>query len=439
MSTAGSHGLGLRWAGLFLAAMGVMIGCESPPSAATVRAPAGEIDQRAADRVTDVEALRDGLAKKHADPFVHVSRERFFAAAAELQTRAPRLDDAGFIVGLRQLAAMLGDAHTQVVLETGKVPCATSIPVRFVGLADGIFIDAAPEGHLDLLGAKVLGVGTVSTEEAAARIRTFSACENESNARETVPRWLKYNQVLHALEIIPSVERVTLRVDGGEGAAGVREVTIEAVGDDARVRGRSMPDASKVSLPPGRVARPEWYWHVFIPDGQILYCRYDRCADAPGKSVASWSREVMSEVEAKQPRKVVIDLRNNSGGNSGLLLPLVSELRSWAARDRASRRVYALIGPATFSSGITNALNLREFAAAVLVGEVPGQPIGSFGEVRSFTLPRSGLKVMYGSVVRDDPGHPVEITPDISAPMRSEDYFAGRDPAMEAVRGDGWK
>jgi hypothetical protein len=38
--------------------------------------------------------------------------------------------------------------------------------------------------------------------------------------------------------------------------------------------------------------------------------------------------------------------------------------------------------------------------------------------------------------VHDDPRHPIEIIPDVIAPMRSTDYFSGGDPAMDAVKAD---
>ncbi|MBL8762853.1 MAG: hypothetical protein JNM07_01115 [Phycisphaerae bacterium] len=439
MSTPNSRTSRLALAISSLVALGPAVGCGvlQPVDDHVTRTDAAP-DARTADRRADIEALHDGLIERHADPFVRISRAEFQALADALRAEAETIDDLKMLLGLRRLAASIGDGHTQVVLETGKPPCETRIPVQFVALADGVFITAAPNAFADALGARVVGVGSMTMAEASERIRAIAASETETAARDTTARFLKYDQVLYGAGIIPAVGAVTLRVEGGPDAADPRprEITIESVGPSVGVPGKFAPDPARITLPLGRQSRPEWCWHQTLPEDAILYCRYDRCADAPGKTVAAWSEEVSRELASTGVRKVAVDLRHNAGGNSGLLHPLIAALRGWVEAAPTSRRVYALIGPATFSSGITNALDLQRFADAVLVGETPGQPIGSFGEVRSFTLPRSGLTVMYGSVVRDDPRNPIPIRPAIVAEMRAADYFAGRDPVMEAVRTD---
>jgi hypothetical protein len=418
--------------------LGIVCGCGQPHAPSAIGRSAADTGSVAADRSADIDALRDGLTKRHADPFAHVSRSEFDAMAEELKAEAAHMDNVRYVLGLRKLAASIGDGHTEVVLETGKGPCATSIPVQFIGLADGVFVTAAPTDHAQLLGARVVEVGSMSLADASARIRSVSACENDADARGTVARFLKYDQLLHGLGITPARGVVRLKVErqSAQGETRFLEAAIDAVGPQVGVPGQFAPDPTRIALPPGRVSRPEPYWHQALPDAQAVYCRYDRCANGPQATVAEWSREVMREVSDHEVRKVIIDLRNNAGGDSSLLHPLIEALRAWVRSDPAARRVYALIGPGTFSSGITNALNLRAFVAAKLVGETPGQPIGTFGEVRSFTLPQSGLKVTYGSKVHDDPRHPIEIIPDVIAPMRSTDYFSGGDPAMDAVKAD---
>ncbi len=422
--------------------------CEALPQGSAGRASTSAevsrraVDSQTADRVTDLEALRDGLASRHADPFFRVSRGEFFASVEALKARAGELDESAWLVELHKLVATIGDAHTRLAIVAGKPPCQTSIPIRFVGLADGFFVEAAPTGHLGLLGARLVAVEGVPVEDIARRMHGFMPSETDTAAREVAAVYLKYDRVLHALGVIHTPGRVTYTVVGGAGGQGdaTRDDTLNAIVDQSPWGGEVAPNPSKVKLPVGRVTRKEPYWHQFLGEPRVLYCRYDHCADAPEKSVSAWTREVMAEVVATSPRAVVIDLRHNPGGNSGLLLSLVAKLREWkneAGEEKGNttpaRGVYALIGPATFSSGVTNALNLKEFAGAVLVGEEPGQAIGSFGEVRRFTLPKSGLEVSYGSTIRDDPKNPVPILPDIAAPMTSVEFFAGRDPAMEAV------
>ena len=99
----------------------------------------------------------------------------------------------------------------------------------------------------------------------------------------------------------------------------------------------------------------------------------------------------------------VIDLRNNTGGNSAVLSERIPRI---LGHPPIAGRVLVLIGPATYSSEMMNAQQLRD-AGATLVGEPTGGKPNSWGELRSFRLPRSGLQVFYSTkyfrMLADDP------------------------------------
>jgi len=81
-----------------------------------------------------------------------------------------------------------------------------------------------------------------------------------------------------------------------------------------------------------------------------------------------------------------------------------------------------------------NALDFRNKTKALLVGEPTGGRPNHFGEVKTFTLPYSGLTISYSTnyfrFAKDDTP---SLLPDIPAEPSSADYFAGRDPALEAI------
>ncbi len=55
-------------------------------------------------------------------------------------------------------------------------------------------------------------------------------------------------------------------------------------------------------------------------------------------------------------------------------------------------KIFVVIGRRTFSSGLLNAHDLAARTRAILIGEPTGGKPNSYGEVESFTLPRSGLR-----------------------------------------------
>ena len=81
-----------------------------------------------------------------------------------------------------------------------------------------------------------------------------------------------------------------------------------------------------------------------------------------------------------------------------------------------------------------NALELDQQTNATLVGEPTGGKPNHFGEVRSFTLPNSGILIQHSTKFwkRID-GDPPSTMPDIAVPVLASDYFAGIDRALDII------
>jgi C-terminal processing protease CtpA/Prc len=122
--------------------------------------------------------------------------------------------------------------------------------------------------------------------------------------------------------------------------------------------------------------------------------------------MAGFMADVFALLESSGAERLIIDLRRNSGGNSTVLARFVPDLAA-NVHLAAPGSLRVLIGPATYSAGMTNAYELRTGARARLYGEPTGGKPDSWGELRTFTLPRSGLVVTY-----------------------SADWFKGVDPVL---------
>jgi hypothetical protein len=157
----------------------------------------------------------------------------------------------------------------------------------------------------------------------------------------------------------------------------------------------------------------------------------DRCADEPNRTVSQFSDELLERLKTNDWERVIFDLRRNSGGSSALLDPLIAKLGQHE-RLRERGRCILLIGRATFSSGLMNAWRLRAATRALCFGLPTGQGPNHFGEVRSFELPNSKLKVYYSTkrFEMDAQNHPA-MAPDVEVGPTIADYRAGRDPALE--------
>ena len=88
---------------------------------------------------------------------------------------------------------------------------------------------------------------------------------------------------------------------------------------------------------------------------------------------------VEQDLNAVNYSRVLLDLRNNGGGSDGVIWPLFETLRR--AMDSGVKLV-GLIGEATFSSALINAVEIQEMGG-VLAGEPAGGSVCHFGAVQS--------------------------------------------------------
>jgi C-terminal processing protease CtpA/Prc len=131
--------------------------------------------------------------------------------------------------------------------------------------------------------------------------------------------------------------------------------------------------------------------------------------------------------------RLVIDLRDNTGGNAGILNPFIESIRSRSWLNQTGR-LFVLINRGTASSGVDNAITLQSRTRPILVGEPTGGKPNSFGEVRSFTLPYSGLTVNYSTrFFRLVAGDPPALAPNVFVEYPWSAYQAGCDPVLESA------
>jgi C-terminal processing protease CtpA/Prc len=146
---------------------------------------------------------------------------------------------------------------------------------------------------------------------------------------------------------------------------------------------------------------------------------------------ADFAKELFATADEKKPAKLIVDLRFNEGGSTRVIKPFLEGLATRPELDRKDRLI-VLIGRRTFSSASLNALEIKLTGRATFVGEpTGGNPSSRFRESTQFELPNSKLAIGCTTkfVAGNDSG--TSVVPDVAVETSSQDYFAGRDPAMD--------
>ena len=149
-----------------------------------------------------------------------------------------------------------------------------------------------------------------------------------------------------------------------------------------------------------------------------------------------FAAQVQADLEAGGYSRVLVDLRNNGGGSDGVIWPLLSVLRQ--EMDDGTE-VVGLIGEATFSSAIINAVELQEMGIRAGGRACQRQRGPLWLRQWLLSLPNSGIQIGVsskyidlGTLLDADAGRGVEsLEPDIAVPQTMADTLAGRDTAVE--------
>jgi predicted esterase len=180
---------------------------------------------------------------------------------------------------------------------------------------------------------------------------------------------------------------------------------------------------------PNRVARRiDGLWKTKLAGGRVFYLGYN---DARTYTRAA-ARRLLAAAKAKRLRAVVVDLRNNPGGDNNTYAELVDALR----RVSKSKRVVVILSRATFSAAENFATEVERVAQPIFVGEPSGGSPNLYGDVNSTLLPVSRVMLRVAGIywqksTADDPR--VAIEPHVPVDLSSWDFFAGRDPVLSAA------
>jgi hypothetical protein len=168
-----------------------------------------------------------------------------------------------------------------------------------------------------------------------------------------------------------------------------------------------------------------------------VYCnvRLIRDLAGPGKELINYLKKHQGEID-----KLIIDLRQNGGGDYFVgLRYLVEPIRKLAFINRKGH-LFVLIGPDTFSAAMSNATHFRARTQAILVGEPIGEKPNSYAERREMRLPNSRLvasySVRYYQFIK---GGENIVRPDHEVRTSWGDFKKGLDPALQWALDCRWK
>lgn len=365
----------------------------------------------------DIRFAARTLPASHKNAFAQVSESVFTREAKALETAVPGLTDDQIRLRIARLVALVRDVHTAAPLPAYTL----RMPFTIYWFESGPVIVNASADHLALVGARITRVNGYDLRTVADTLRLYLSNENEFGF------WLRAGQLLLRPQALRDVGL------GGDSTSTTFELERNGVTSTAVVAGVATAGFRTAARdePLYRQRPGEKYWWSYLPDERTLFVKYNQCRDPD--DFKRMTDSIASAIDARRPLRVVVDLRDNGGGRSDVIAPLIDALKRRPDVNRPDA-LYVVIGRATLSSGLFAAVDLKKNTRATLIGEPTGEHPNHYGELRTFALPNSKMDITYSTKFHVLVDRNAEAyAPDVLVPPAPDAYLRGVDPALEWI------
>lgn len=330
-------------------------------------------------------------------------------------------------MGMNRMLAVLHQGHVALWNPPGN----RHLPVRLYAFPEGVFIMEADSAYRHLQGARVVAFGPLPADTALRRAGEGRSVDGDmqhlwgvSTLAETA--WLKG---IGATQRVDSV-RLTVQVPGQA------ERTVMLATRDSERAGRQ----DRMVAPPG-VPAPTFlrnlaqtFWHTAVPEHDAWYVQVNNIRSTPEETLTAYGRRLWTVLDTTTAKNLILDLRHNNGGTTQIYPELLRTLIAYSRVE--GRQVWVLIGRRTFSAAGNFVTDLERLTNPIFVGEASSECCNLYGDPVSVTLPYSGTRGELTAVKwqLSAPGdRRREMSPEVPVQLTARAYFAGQDPALEAI------
>ena len=372
----------------------------------------------------DLPAMASNIRSSHPDPKGITLSAAWNSAVGRIATDASGKSAKENVLAAIRLAALMQDEHTAV----STTPLAfAEAPIRFATASDGPWVQQISASHINGLGARLIAIDGTSVTDVTTRLRTYiSAATAEGYAFKTPPM-LHQCELLALIGVGRSATQATYTLRSSNG-----------VEFDITLQGNDTSALQSIYGRTGGPVAPLWlsqldrnYFMTPLSVSQSIYLRYARCAVDAVVPIDTFIDSVAHALSSLPEPRLIVDLRNNPGGDSSIFSNALLRLFNAFPRLLQTRAI-VLINNGVFSSATINLYDLLRLPNVTTIGEPPGTAPNHTGEVRNFALARTGLVHTSSTKVftLDSSLGSRNYTPNIFVAPSVDDRANGRDPVL---------
>lgn len=384
----------------------------------------------------DLKFLAESL-RRHPNPFYKTPEAEFDRAVAELDTALPNLSREDILAGFVRIGSMI-DGHTQVPFYQGALNFHM-YAVRLYEFSDGLVaVDATPP-YQAVVGARLVQIGDTRIEEAYPRVSVYAMNDNASTVKLLTPVFMMIPEVLHAAGLVKDTAVPQFVFEKANGERLTINPQILTTGEYVAQLGRGSfySGLQKRAEPLMQRDRDKSFWYEALPASNTLYVQYNqvRAVAADGTNLIAMVDHLQKLVEQQDFARIVVDVRHNGGGDNNTYWPLLNFLKD-NPKVNVKGKLFLITGRQTFSAAANFSTEVERRTNAIVAGEPMGGSPNLYGDTRTYVLPNSRVQVNVSARtwIKSRPDDPrPSIEPQLPVELSSVEYFAKRDPVMEAI------
>ena len=338
----------------------------------------------------DIENLFNTLEIKHINLYHSVSKNKVQQEVNSLLKELQNLSDDEIFISLSKIIRSLDDSHTGIWAQSKFYD---TYPLEFFVFSDeDIRVIRAPKQHPELLGAKLLSIDKTPLYEITNDVLLIIQCaDNWYSERERLARYMNYSKVLKLLGITKKEESANFEFLLENGTQKIVELKAIPKVDYLTSLDKGIKIISPFHFDKSLIGT-NYLWYQPNDELKTAYIYFEEYPNA--LQMRRFSIAVSRDIIQKGIENIVIDVRNNGGGNFYVGLELV-KLLSFINKIDWQNGVYVITSRKTYSAGMSNTAHFKELLNAKIVGEPTGSNPNDYQDSEMFQLKNSKLRVQF--------------------------------------------
>ncbi|WP_440055291.1 S41 family peptidase [Pseudoalteromonas sp. T1lg65] len=366
----------------------------------------------------DINFYTEQVKSKHINPFHTLSETEFDQKVATLKQALPTLPEVEIETQLAGITASIGDGHTSYFMMSGP---HKHYPLRFKFFEGKLRIIGTSDKYKALLGHELISINSVSVATLFNILSGYlPSVDNHFSQQIQFEFYVTLEKLLRGLGIVTADKpaRFTTRGNIETTTTVISPVSMREFSQVNSAFERKVP---KLSFQQTNMDGIEL---AFI-NGNTAYFQFSHYPSLD--QVMAQCAALQSNLTANKVSKLIIDFRDNGGGNFYVGLAFSACLQPLEQVDWLNG-VVVLTSGYTYSAAMSNTVQFKQILNAKIIGEPTGGDPNTFAESYRFELPNSkrsvSLSVRYYPFTEQAAD---AVYPDITVKPTWESYQQGKD------------